>query len=67
MNLRSRHKMLTALALCVLGVHLAIAAIARPSFALMIFGDAFPCVTLVIAMLAATHNARRRVGILPLF
>src|SRR3974390_1275553 len=67
MNLRSRQKMLTVLAPCVLGVHLAIAAIARPSFALMIFDDALPCATLVIAILAAHQNSRRKVGILPLF
>src|SRR5215469_9958993 len=67
MNLHSRQKMLMVLALCVLGVHLAVAAIARASFALMIFSDAFPCATLVIAILAATHNSRRKVGILPLF
>jgi hypothetical protein len=67
MNPHFRQKILMVLAFCVFGVHLAVAAVARPSFALMIFGDAVPCVTLVIAILAASLNFRRKLGILPLF
>ena len=67
MKLHSRHKMLRVFALCVLGVHLAVAATAKPSFALMMFGDAVPCALLVLGVLAAAENFRRNAGILPLF
>jgi hypothetical protein len=69
MNLRSRsrQKIFLVLALGVFAVHVAVAAIAKPSFALMMFGEAVPCAMLVIAILGAADNFRRNVGILPLF
>ena len=67
MNLHRRHKILLVLALGVFAVHLIVAATAKPSFALTMFGDAIPCLLLAIGILAAVENFRRNVGILPVF
>lgn len=67
MNLHPRHKIVLLLGLGVFAVHLVVAATARPSFALTMFGDAVPCVLLTLGILAAAENFRRDMGILPLF
>lgn len=67
MSLLPRQKFYFALATFVILIHLAIAAFARPSFFLTMYGDANPCVLLILATLAARENFRRAPGILPLF
>lgn len=67
MSFTSRHKTLFYLALGVFAVHLIVGAIAKPSYALTMFGDAIPCVLLALGILAASENFQRNVGILPLF
>ena len=51
----------------ILLLHLGVAAVAKPSFALTLAGDAFPCALLLIAILAVGENLRRGTGLLPLF
>jgi len=51
----------------ILLLHLGVAAVAKPSFALTLAGDAFPCALLLIAILAVGENLRRKTGLLPLF
>lgn len=67
MNPLPRQKVYLVLASFVVVVHWMVAAIAKPSFALTIYGDANPCVLLILGMLAAYENFRRSPGILPLF
>lgn len=67
MSFTSRQKALFLLTLGVFAVHLIVATIAKPSFAMTMFGDAIPCVLLAFGILAASENFRRNVGILPLF
>jgi hypothetical protein len=62
-----RQKVYIALATLVFLLHLAVAAFARPSFTLTLYGDANPCVLLILVILAARENCRRSSGILPLF
>jgi signal transduction histidine kinase len=47
--------------------HLCVAAVAKPSFLLTMYGDASPCILLILGVLAARENFRRHLGILPLF
>ena len=60
-------KIYFALATLILLVHLVVAAVAKPSFPLTIYGDANPCALLILAILAARENFRRSAGVLPLF
>jgi signal transduction histidine kinase len=62
-----RQKIYFALATLILLVHLAVAAVAKPSFSLTLYGDANPCALLILAILAARENFRRSVGVLPIF
>ena len=62
-----RQKIYISVGILVIVVHLVVAAIARPSFALTIYGDANPCLLLFLGMLAARENFRDSPGILPLF
>lgn len=55
------------MATMVLATQVVVAATAKPSFRLTVFGDLVPCVLLVLAMLAARENLRRESGILPVF
>jgi hypothetical protein len=48
-------------------LHLVVAALAKPSFALTMCGDAFPTVLLALAILATRENYRNSPGILPIF
>jgi hypothetical protein len=48
-------------------LHLVIAAVAKPSLALTMYGDATPCALLLLAFLAARENSRGAPGILPVF
>ena len=67
MKLQPRHKLLLGIAGVILVLHLGVAAFAKPSFQLTMFGDAIPCGLLVVAILAVRENFRFQRGILPLF
>jgi hypothetical protein len=67
MTLSPRHKLLLGLASAVFVLHLLTAATLKPSFAMTMFGDALPCVLLIISILAARENFSLRRGLLPLF
>jgi signal transduction histidine kinase len=66
-NYGSRQKFYFVLATIVFLFHLCVAAVAKPSFLLTMYGDATPCALLILAILAVGENFRRRIGILPLF
>lgn len=51
----------------VFALHLVVAAFAKPSFALTMFGDAIPCALLLVAILAFRENFRSQAGILSVF
>ena len=51
MKMFSRQKLFLALATVVFAMHLAVAAVAKPSFGLTMFGDTIPIVLLLIAVL----------------
>jgi hypothetical protein len=67
MKFPPRQKTYFVLATFVVAVHLGVAAFAKPSFRLTMFGDALPCVLLILAILAARENFRGTPGILPVF
>lgn len=67
MSLPPRQKLYLALATIIFVLHLAVAATAKPSFPLTIYGDANPCALLILAILAASENFRRPAGVLPVF
>ncbi len=67
MSLPPRQKLYLTLATLIFLVHLAVAATAKPSFPLTIYGDANPCALLILAILAARENFRRPAGVLPVF
>ncbi len=67
MKLTPRKKLYLSLSFAILGVHLVVAAVAKSSFALTIFGDTVPCFLLVIAILAFKDNIRNNEGTLSLF
>jgi len=67
MNFLPRHKLYLGTALAILLFHLGFAAVAKPSFQLTILGDVFPCVILIVAILAVSENVKRGPGLLPLF
>jgi signal transduction histidine kinase len=67
MSIQPRHKIFLAIAGAIFFLHAGIAAFARPSFPLTIFGDALPCVLLIVAILAVRENFRFQRGVLPVF
>jgi signal transduction histidine kinase len=67
MNIQPRHKVLLGIAGAIFLLHICVAAFARSSFRLTIFGDALPCGLLIIAILAVRENFRFHRGMLPLF
>ncbi|HUI53195.1 MAG TPA: histidine kinase dimerization/phospho-acceptor domain-containing protein [Terriglobales bacterium] len=67
MSLQPRAKAWIALAGAIFVVHLIVAVLCTPSFALTMFGDAVPCALLIIAILAARENFAIERGVLPLF
>jgi hypothetical protein len=62
-----RQKLYFGLATLIFGVHLAFAAVAKPSFKLTMFGDTVPVLLLVLSVLAARENFRKAGGILHIF
>ena len=67
MKFLPRHRLYLAISIGIFALHLAVAAAAKPSFQLTLLGDAFPCALLVVAILAAAENFRRRDSFLPVF
>jgi len=67
MTIQPRHRIFLSLAGAIFLLHLAVAAIAKPSFFLTMFGDALPCGLLIAAILAVRENFRYHRGVLPLF
>ncbi len=67
MTLAPRRRIYLILAVSVFLIHIAVAAWAKPSFALTIFGDSVPCVLLVLAILSCAENFHIDRGLLPLF
>ena len=67
MSIQPRHKILLGFACAILCLHAAVAAFAKPSFQLTIFGDSLPCGLLIVAILAVRENLRFHRGVLPLF
>jgi signal transduction histidine kinase len=67
MSIQPRHKIFLGLAGAIFLLHGGVAAFARPSFALTMFGDALPCALLIVAILAVRDNFRFQRGVLPLF
>jgi len=66
-KLPQRQKLLLGAATLVFVAHLAVAGVATPSLRLTLLGDAFPCVLLILAILAARENFRSLPGILSVF
>ncbi|MGB7845317.1 MAG: histidine kinase dimerization/phospho-acceptor domain-containing protein [Candidatus Acidiferrum sp.] len=62
-----RQKIYLATATALFLFHLVIAAAAKPSFPLSLYGHAMPCVLLLLAILAARENFRCSSGTLSLF
>jgi signal transduction histidine kinase len=67
MNFTGRHKLYVVLATAVFLSHVVVALVANPSLPLTIYGDATPCLLLVLAILSARENFRRSPGVLPIF
>src|SRR5215470_4614504 len=67
MTISTRHKLFLGLAFGVFAAHLLVAAVAQPSFPKTMFGDAVPCLLLLIAILAARENFSVARGVLPIF
>ena len=67
MKLLPRHKLYCIVATLVLLAQIAAAALAKRSFPLTVFGDAIPCVLLIVAILTVRENFRRDSGVLPAF
>jgi signal transduction histidine kinase len=67
MTFLSRQRLYISLAVTIFAVHLAVAAVAKPSFSLTLLGDAFPCALLIISLLAVGENFRQGSGLLPVF
>lgn len=67
MNLQPRHKIFLGFASAIFLLHMGVAAFAKPSFRLTMFGDTLPCVLLIVAILAVRENFRFHRGVLPLY
>ena len=67
MRLPPRHHLYLALAMSLFCLHLIVAAFARPSFGLTMFGDSLPCLLILLALLAVRENFTTRSGLLPLY
>jgi signal transduction histidine kinase len=66
-NYRPRQKAYLVIATTVFLHQPVVAAIAKPSFGLTMYGDALPCALLILAILAIRENFRSLPGILPVF
>jgi len=62
-----RQNVYFVLATIVFLFHLCVAAVAKPTFLLTMYGDSSPCILLILGILAVRENFGRSLGILPLF
>jgi hypothetical protein len=67
MSIQPRHKIILGFAGAIFLFHLGVAAFAKPSFWLTMFGDSLPCGLLIAAILAVRENFRFHRGVLPLY
>jgi His Kinase A (phospho-acceptor) domain len=67
MKLLPRQKYYLVAAVAIFLLHIGVALVAKPSFALTMVGDAIPCALLAVAILSFTGNFQRGSGLLPLF
>ena len=67
MSIQPRHKIFLGFAFAILLLHTGVAAFARPAFWLTMLGDAFPCILLIVGILAVRENFRFHNGVLPLY
>lgn len=67
MSIQPRHKVFLGFAGAIFCLHVGVAAFAKASFVLTMFGDALPCGLLIVAILAVRENFRFHRGVLPLF
>jgi His Kinase A (phospho-acceptor) domain len=67
MNLPPRLRLYLGLAGAIFLLHVGVALLAKPSFALTIIGDVIPCALLIVAILSFADNFRQGNGLLPLF
>jgi signal transduction histidine kinase len=67
LNCGPRQKVYLAIATSIFVIHLVVAIFAKPSFALTMWGDAFPCALLLVAILAMWENLRTAPAVLPVF
>lgn len=67
MSIQPRHKIFLGFAGAIFLLHLGVAAFAKPTFWLTMFGDALPCGLLIAAILAVRENFRFHRGALPLY
>jgi len=67
MTLSARRKTYLVLAVLFFLIHLAVASLVKPCFALTLFGDGVPCALLILAILSCAENFRINRGVLPLF
>jgi len=66
-NFLPRQKVYLGVATGIFLLHLVVAASAKPSFALTLFGDALPCALLLLAILAVRENFHHPAGVLSVF
>jgi His Kinase A (phospho-acceptor) domain len=62
-----RQKIYFAIATAIFSIHIIVAVFGKASFPLTMFGDAIPCVFLLLAILAMWENLRNAPGVLPVF
>ena len=67
MILSPRRKIYLFLAVGIFLIHLVVACLAKPTFALTMFGDTLPCLLLALGILSNAENFRIQRGVLPLF
>ncbi len=67
MNLAPRQKLYITFSVIIFAVHIGVALVAKPSFALTMFGDATPCALLILSILCFAENFKIQRGVLPLF
>jgi signal transduction histidine kinase len=66
-KIQGRPRTYLAIACAIFVLHLLVAAMAKPSYALTMFGDTIPCALLILAILATRENFRVQRGMLPFF
>lgn len=67
MIFRPRQKVYLGIATATFVIHLVVAAFAKPSFGLTMYGDTVPCILLTLAILAIRENFRNSPRVLPIF